>query len=101
MAYALVSGEITKEELVQLNHFATDRVYPDRVFLLRLTPQELKKRLFEKELDGIEKRGIAYLLKIQDAIEEAAKLLDIPLVVIDATQSIDEITKEIVSYVES
>ena len=100
VAYALVAGDITKEELVRLNHFATDGIYPDIVFLLRLTPNELKKRLFEKELDGIEQRGTAYLLEIQDAIEEAAKLLGIKLVTIDATQTIEEITKEILSYVK-
>jgi dTMP kinase len=99
VAYALVSKEISKKDLVALNDFATSKIYPDFAFLLKLTPKELTYRLSQKTLDGIEKRGIDYLLDIQEAIIEAAKLLNIKLIEIDATKSIDEISKEIVSYI--
>ncbi len=92
VAYALVQGDISKEELVLLNDFATDSLYPQKAFLLKLTPKELTYRLSQKKLDGIEKRGIEYLLKIQDAIIEASTLLGIELIEIDATKSKDEIT---------
>ncbi len=95
VAYALTQGEISKADLVNLNDFATGKIYPQKVFLLRLSKEELEYRLSQKELDGIELRGSAYLLKIQDAIIEAAKLLDLELIEIDATQSIETITKEI------
>jgi len=98
VAYALVRGEISQQDLVALNHFATEKIYPQKVFLLELTPQELKYRLSQKELDGIEKRGVEYLLKIQEAIKEAAALLEIELVIIDATQSIEKITQTLQSY---
>lgn len=96
VAYALVQGDISKEELVALNNFATDILYPQKAFLLKLTKEELSYRLSQKKLDGIEKRGIEYLLKIQDAIIEASKLLNIELISIDATKEIDEITGFIV-----
>jgi len=97
VAYALVQGDISKEELVALNNFATDILYPQKAFLLKLTKEELSYRLSQKKLDGIEKRGIEYLLKIQDAIIEASKLLNIELISIDATKEIDEITGFIVN----
>ncbi|WP_373071064.1 dTMP kinase [Sulfurimonas sp.] len=97
VAYALIQGEISKEDLVSLNNFATNNTYPEKVFLLRLTKEELEYRLSQKELDGIELRGSEYLLNIQDAIIEAAKLLNLELVEIDATKKIDEITKEILN----
>ena len=100
IAYALVQKNISKEELVALNHFATDAIYPQKAFLLKLTAEELHYRLSQKELDGIEKRGSDYLLKIQDAIIEAAKLLNIELVIIDATQSIETITQEICNHID-
>lgn len=100
VAYALIQGEIDKKELVSLNDFATNKTYPDRIFLLRLTKEELEYRLSQKELDGIELRGSEYLLKIQDAIIEAAKLLGLNLVEIDATQSIENITKEIINSIK-
>jgi len=100
VAYALVQGEISKEDLVSLNNFATDKIYPQKVFLLRLTKEELEYRLSQKELDGIELRGSEYLLKIQDAIVEASKLLNIELVEVDATNSIEDITKDILNYIQ-
>jgi len=100
VAYALIQGEINKEDLVSLNNFATDKIYPQKVFLLRLTKKELEYRLSQKELDGIELRGSAYLLRIQDAIIEAAKLLGLELIEIDATQSRNEITKNILNNIK-
>lgn len=99
VAYALIAGEIAKEELVALNDFATDKIYPEKVFLLKLTKEELEYRLSQKELDGIELRGSEYLLKIQDAIVEATALLGLELVTIDATKSIEEISAEIIKSI--
>jgi len=98
IAYALIQGEINKKELVSLNNFATSNIYPQKVFLLKLTKEELEYRLSQKELDGIELRGSKYLLDIQEAIIEATKLLNLELITIDATKSIEEITKEILKH---
>jgi len=99
VAYALIQGEINADDLVALNNFATDSIYPQKVFLLRLTKKELGYRLSQKKLDGIELRGSEYLLKIQDAIVEATKLLGLELVEIDATQNREEITQEILNNI--
>ena len=99
VAYALVQGEINKADLVSLNNFATDGIYPQKIFLLRLTKEELEYRLSQKELDGIELRGAEYLLSIQDSIIEATKLLNLELVEIDATQSIENITQKILNNI--
>lgn len=95
VAYALVQGEIDKKDLVSLNNFATNGIYPQKVYLLKLTREELEFRLSQKELDGIELRGVDYLLSIQEAIIEATKLLNLELVTVDATKTIEEITEEI------
>jgi len=97
VAYALIQGEISETAIVHLNRFATNGIYPQKVFLLKLTKEELEFRLSQKELDGIELRGSEYLLKIQDALIEAAKLLKIELIEIDATKSREEITQEILN----
>ena len=99
VAYALVQGEISETAIVHLNRFATNGIYPEQVFLLRLTKEELEYRLSQKELDGIELRGSEYLLQIQDAIIEATKLLGIELIIVDATKSIEEITQEILNNI--
>lgn len=97
VAYALIQDEISKNDLVSLNNFATNCTYPEKVFLLRLTIEELNFRLSQKELDGIELRGSEYLLGIQNALVEAAKLLNIELIEIDATQDRESITREILN----
>lgn len=99
VAYALTQGEIATSDLVTLNNFATNGIYPQKVFLLRLTKKELEHRLSQKELDGIELRGAEYLLSIQNAIEDAARLLNIELIIIDATESREAITQEILKHI--
>ncbi len=101
VAYALTQGELKTQEIVSLNDFATNGIYPQKVFLLRLTKEELEYRLSQKELDGIELRGSKYLLDIQDAIIEATKLLNIELVEIDATLSRVEITNNILNNINT
>lgn len=101
VAYALIQGEIDKEHLVSLNNFATEGIYPSKVFLLRLTKEELEYRLSQKELDGIELRGSEYLLMIQDAIIEATKLLGLELIEVDATKSREEITQQILKNINT
>lgn len=97
VAYALIQGEISETAIVHLNRFATNGIYPEKVFLLKLTKEELEYRLSQKELDGIELRGSAYLLEIQNAIIKAAKLLQIECVEIDATQDRESITQQILN----
>jgi dTMP kinase len=99
VAYALVQGEISETAIVHLNRFATGGIYPQKVFLLRLTKEELEYRLSQKELDGIELRGSEYLLNIQNSIIKATELLGLELVMIDATKSRDEITQEILKNI--
>lgn len=101
IAYALIHEEIDKKELVSLNNFATNGIYPEKIFLLYLTKEELEYRLSQKQLDGIEIRGSEYLLKIQNAIIEASKLLELELIKIDATKSREEITLEILNNIKS
>ena len=101
VAYALTQGGISEKELVSLNNFATDGLYPEKIFLLRLTKEELEYRLLQKELDGIELRGSEYLLNIQNSIIKATKLLNLELVEIDATLSREEITQEILTNIKN
>jgi dTMP kinase len=70
------------------------------VFILKLTTEELSRRLSQKEHDVIESRGMEYLLTIQDALIASAYALGIQTVVIDATQSIDTITEEITTFIK-
>ncbi len=101
VAYALIQGEIPQEQIVTLNHFATQKIYPNKAFLLKLSKEELQYRLSQKKLDGIELRGSAYLLAIQSKIQEAAQLLGIELIEIDASLPKERITQIILDNINS
>ena len=100
VAYAMVQESISQTAILHLNRFATDGNYPQILFLLQLSEKELSFRLSQKELDGIELRGTEYLLNIQNALIEAARALEIELVIIDASKPIDTITEEIITKIE-
>ncbi|RUM61639.1 MAG: dTMP kinase [Sulfurimonas sp.] len=100
IAYALVKKDISQTALLHMNRFATGGIYPEKIFLLKLSPKELEYRLSQKELDGIESRGVAYLLSIQEALIETAHMLDIALVTINASESIDRISHTIITNIK-
>lgn len=95
MAYAMVKGAFSDQQLAELNRFATAGILPDFAVILKLTEAELLRRLGTKAHDAIEARGTEYLLAIQDELERAAQLLGITTLVIDAAQDIDAITEQI------
>ncbi len=100
IAYALVKGDISPTALLHMNRFATGGIYPEKIFLLKLTQQELEHRLSQKRLDSIEARGSRYLLQIQEALIEAAQMLSIDLIILDASQHIETLHQIIVTNIK-
>jgi len=81
--------------LVNLNRFATDSLFPQKVIILKLSKEELIKRLSKKSHDNIEKRGIDYLLNIQNNLIQTCNRLEIPYILIDASNKVEEINFKI------
>ncbi len=88
-------------ELEMFNSFATDKIYPDLVIILKLDRDTLEKRLESKSHDNIEKRGIDYLLSIQDNLIYTCEKLNINTKIIDASLDMNEINKRILEYVSN
>ncbi len=95
------------EIAISLNIMALNGAFPDKIIILELTKEELEFRLSQKEQDSIEKRGSQYLLDIQTRMIEAIEMINnmsetkIELLRIDARNSIDDISKEIDTFLES
>ncbi|WP_345978409.1 dTMP kinase [Sulfurimonas sp. HSL3-2] len=100
IAYADVVGHFEIDRLVELNRFTCNGVFPKKAVVLKLSRDELTYRLSQKEHDKIEKRGIDYLLEIQDSLIKAAKALGVELLEIDASLDINEITNKIINFIE-
>ncbi len=102
IAYALANhADYNLEFLTTLNSFALDDKMPDFVVLLETNEALIKSRLSQKSQDMIEKRGIDYLLKVQELMKQVLQKLEINHIVIDASKEIDEIHSEIKSFLHS
>jgi len=100
IGYALANGDFDFEELVRLNKFALKDHFPDRIVLFLTDMETLKERTSAKSLDGIELRGLEYLLRVQEHMKESIIKLGIPHLFIDATESIENIHQSILTYLK-
>ncbi len=100
LGYALANGDFDFDELVALNRFALKDHFPDRVILFLTDMETLQERTSQKRLDGIELRGLEYLLRVQEHMRESILRLNIPHLFIDATDSIENIHQAILTYLK-
>lgn len=100
IGYALANGDFDFEALVKLNKFALEDHLPDKIVLFLTTMDTLKERTSQKSLDGIELRGLEYLLQVQEHMKQSILKLGIPHLFIDATDSIENIHQSILTYLK-
>ncbi len=100
IAYAMAHGGYDFDELVRLNRFALEGNFPDRIVLFLTDEATLRERLGQKAADGIEARGIAYLLDVQARMRDIVTRLEIPHLFVDATDTIENIHKALLRYLK-
>jgi len=100
IGYALANGDFDFDELVSLNKFALEGHFPDKVILFLTDMKTLEERTSAKSLDGIELRGLEYLLAVQEHMRESIIKLGIPHLFVDATQDIESIHQTILTYLK-
>ncbi|MEA2047283.1 MAG: dTMP kinase [Campylobacterota bacterium] len=98
IAYALANGNFDFEDLLWLNQFALDGHLPDKIILFLTDMETLKERTAAKTLDGIELRGLEYLLTVQEHMKQSILKLGIPHLFVDATDNIETIHGQISEY---
>ncbi len=99
ISYALANGDFSFEHLVELNRFALEEQFPELIVLFITNMETLKERLGEKELDGIELRGLEYLISVQHQMKESLEKLELPHLLIDATDSVESIEQTITQHI--
>jgi len=100
MAYALAGGNFSFEELLNLNKFALQGNFPQKIVFFKADESTLRSRLGSRaQMDGIEARGFGYLLRVQDAMEEILQRLDVRYVAIDAAMDEEKITNLIKEFI--
>ena len=101
IGYALANGDFEFEHLVELNKFALEGHFPDLVILFETNMETLQTRMGEKTLDGIELRGLEYLISVQNHMKESLEKLEIDFLLIDATDTIENIHKVIMHKIQN
>ena len=100
MAYALAGGNFSFDELLNLNKFALQGNFPQKIVFFKADESTLRSRLNSRaQMDDIEARGFAYLLRVQDAMEEILQKLDVRYVAIDAALDEEKITNLIKEFI--
>jgi len=100
MAYALASKKFDFQWLETLNRFAMQDIMPDAIILFQIEEETLRERLGAKSNDIIEQRGIEYMLDVQNQLAFVAKKLGIKTLLIDAQNSIENIQKQINTFIK-
>ena len=102
IGYALANGDFDFKHLLELNSFALENNFPDLIILFETNMETLKERTSKEEkiLDGIELRGLEYLMSVQRHMRESLDKLNIPFLLIDATQDINTIHKTIYTEIK-
>ena len=101
IGYALANGDFDFDELVSLNRFALEGHFPDKVILFLTDMKTLEERTSAKSLDGIELRGLEYLLEVQEHMKQSILKLGIPHLFVDATEDIETIHTHITDYLRN
>jgi dTMP kinase len=101
ISYALANHkDYDLDFLIDLNSFALDGTLPDKIVLLKTDKELIKSRMSDKKEDMIEKRGIDYLLKIQDLMIKVIEKLDVDFIILDANESIETLHKKIKEFID-
>ncbi|MDD3463522.1 MAG: dTMP kinase [Sulfurospirillaceae bacterium] len=100
ISYALANHfELSQEYLIELNKFAIDGNFPEKVVLFLSDFDLICERLGAKDNDSIEARGIEYLLRVQLLMQETLKKLPIEVLEVDARHDIETIYNLIEDFI--
>ena len=100
IAYAMSSG-FDLNFLIELNKFTLNSNLPDKVVLFEITEDELINRVGQRVQDKIELRGFEYLLNIQKNMKKVADIMKLDYLLLDSTESIDDIHCKIIDYISN
>ena len=100
IAYAKTKTNLSDEELFRLNELALEGILPDKIILLELSANELKRRFDSSDLDRIEKEGVEYLLQVQQNLKTALFKSKIEYIIIDAAKPKEQIFETIIQFLK-
>ena len=87
-------------KVTEINKFAVNELEPDLTFLMMISPDDVKERLDQNNLDRLESEDLEFKKKVLEGFESVAEEYRFRVHVIDATLSKEEIRDSIIKEVE-
>ncbi|WP_276882685.1 dTMP kinase [Campylobacter cuniculorum] len=101
MAYA---KDFDKNFLFELNDFALNHFFPEKIIFLQGSKELIEKRLSQKKLDDIEQRGVKYFLEIQKELKIVLELIEkkikTRILSLNAQDSKENLHKQIKDFID-
>lgn len=87
-------------KVTEVNKFAVNDLEPDLTFLLMISPDDVKERLDQENLDRLESEDLEFKKKVLEGFESVSEEYRFRVRVVDATLSKEEIRDRIIKEVE-
>lgn len=87
-------------KVFEVNKFAVNELEPDLTFLMMISPDDVRDRLDQNNLDRLESEDMEFKKKVLEGFESVAEEFRFRVRVIDATLSKEEIRDKIIKEVE-
>lgn len=100
LAYQGQGRDLGITKVKRINDFATDKLDPDLTFFLDIAPEiglSRIKKLRPAQEDRLEQEDIAFHQKVYEGFLKVIKMYPDRFVVINATQPIDQVVKQVVT----
>lgn len=92
LAYQGFSRNLGLEDVMDINQFAINGCYPDRILFFDINPEEaLKRKFVNREGDRLEIEGEAFHKRVFEGYKEIIKKYPENVTVIDANKSVEEV----------
>lgn len=98
VVYQGSAGGLDPEVIWQVGAIATSNRLPDLTILLDIDPEIAYQRMHD-DLDRMERRGLDYMRKVREGFLNEGKRLGQRLLVVDATDTVQEVHQRIVGQV--
>ncbi len=101
-SFAYQSEAFPIQELISLNEYAINKIYPDRTFYLDLDPMIGMERIQlerKTEFDRIESKGIEFHHQVREEFLKLTQIFKDRIVKIDAAQSKETVYHQVLSMI--
>lgn len=98
VVYQSVGGNVPAERLWEMGRWANNGLAPDLTILMDMPAEDALKRL-DRATDRMESRGLQYMQSVRDAFLVQLNHTGGRTALVNAGQSVDDVTSEIQAHV--